>query len=98
MKPAICVGVGPLGYVADGLPGGPGQQPGTTDVQQDAAAQRKQQFIDRGESIGTWADKHGFRRPDVYRVLNGQSPALRGNQHQIAVKLGIKPDPSKTTA
>jgi gp16 family phage-associated protein len=60
--------------------------------------QRKSKFIANGESIGTWADKHGFRRPDVYRVLNGQSPGLRGKPHQIAVKLGIKPDPSKTTA
>ncbi len=57
--------------------------------------QRKQLFIAHGESIGAWADRHGFRRPDVYRVLNGQSPALRGKQHQIAVKLGIKRDPSK---
>lgn len=60
--------------------------------------QRKQQFIARGESIGKWADEHKFRRPDVYRVLNGRSPGLRGTQHRIAVKLGIKPDPSKTAA
>lgn len=58
--------------------------------------QRKKQFVARGESIGQWADKHGFRRPDVYRVLNGRSPALRGTNHNIAVKLGIKPDPSKS--
>lgn len=60
--------------------------------------QRKAQFIARGESIAAWADKHKFRRPDVYRVLNGQSPALRGTQHLIAVKLGIKPDPEKLAA
>ena len=60
--------------------------------------QRKQQFIANGESIGQWADRHGFRRPDVYRVLNKTSPALRGIPHRIAVKLGIKPDPSKTSA
>lgn len=61
-------------------------------------SQRKAKFIAHGESIGAWADRHGFRRPDVYRVLNGQSPALRGTNHRIAVALGIKPDPSKTTA
>lgn len=60
--------------------------------------QRKQQFIARGESIGAWADQHGFRRPDVYRVLNGQSPALRGTQHRIAVALGIKPVPAPAHA
>ena len=58
--------------------------------------QRKQQFIARGECAGQWADKHGFRRPDVYRVLNGRTPALRGTLHQIAVSLGIKPHPTKT--
>lgn len=56
--------------------------------------QRKQQFIAHGESIGAWADKHGFPRPDVYRVLNGRSPALRGTPHRIAVALGIKPTPN----
>lgn len=63
-------------------------------------AQRKKQFIDRGESVMDWARNHGFANDivSVYRVLNGQSPARRGKHHQIAVKLGIKPNPSKTTA
>jgi gp16 family phage-associated protein len=60
--------------------------------------QRKQKFIDRGESVEAWAKQHGFERTAVYRVLNGQSPARRGNTHAIAVKLGLKPDPSKTAA
>lgn len=60
--------------------------------------QRKQQFIDRGESVTDWAKKHQFDRCAVYRVLNGQTPARRGTYHQIAVKLGLKPSPSKTAA
>lgn len=63
-------------------------------------SQRKQQFVDRGESVMDWARQHGFDRDmaAVYRVLNGQSPARRGKHHQIAVKLGLKPSHSKTPA
>ena len=54
--------------------------------------QIKDQFRARGETVGQWADKHGFPRDLVYRVLNGRSPALRGRCHQVAVALGIKPN------
>jgi len=64
--------------------------------------QRKQQFINRGESVSDWAVKNGFDKEKdlaaVYRVLNGQSPARRGKHHEIAVKLGIKPNPEKLAA
>ena len=62
--------------------------------------QRKQKFVDRGESVKGWAEANGFGEEltAVYRVLNAQSPARRGKHHEIAVKLGLKPDPSKTTA
>jgi gp16 family phage-associated protein len=64
--------------------------------------QRKQQFINRGESVRAWAEDNGFDpKKDlaaVYRVLNGQSPARRGKHHEIAVKLGIKPNPEKLAA
>lgn len=57
--------------------------------------QIKKQFQDRGESIGQWADQHGFPRPSVYNVLNGRTPCWRGIPHEIAVKLGIKAEPKK---
>ena len=64
--------------------------------------QRKQQFINRGESVSAWAIQNGLEVPKdlaaVYRVLNGQSPARRGKHHEIAVKLGIKPNPEKLAA
>lgn len=60
--------------------------------------QVKAQFHAKGIPVSQWADEHGFRRSDVYRVLNGFSACKRGLQHEIAVKLGLKPDPSKTTA
>ena len=58
--------------------------------------QIKTQFRARGESVGQWADRNGFPRDVVYRVLNGRSPAWRGQTHQVAVKLGLKPDPAKS--
>ena len=54
--------------------------------------QIKEQFRARGESVGQWADQHGFPRDLVYRVLNGRSPGWRGKTHQVAVALGIKPN------
>ena len=63
--------------------------------------QRKQQFINKGQSVREWAASNGLKDKDltaVYRVLNGQSPARRGKHHEIAVKLGIKPDPEKLAA
>ena len=58
------------------------------------AEQVKQQFQARGETLTDWADRHGYDRNYVYRVLNGQNKALYGRGHEIAVKLGMKPDPA----
>ena len=44
------------------------------------------------------ADEHGYRRSDVYRVLNGFTACKRGLPHEIAVKLGLKPNPAKNAA
>lgn len=55
----------------------------------------KQAFRARGQSVAEWADKHGFERAVVYKVLNGRTPCWRGKPHAIAVALGIKPEPTK---
>ena len=52
--------------------------------------QVKAQFRQRGESVAAWADAHGYPRDVVYRVLNGRTPAWRGQPHRVAVALGIK--------
>ena len=65
---------------------------------QTKAQQVKARFADQGIPVSQWADAHGYRRSDVYRVLNGFTACKRGLPHEIAVKLGLKPDPSKTTA
>ena len=62
------------------------------------ARQVKAQFADQGIPVSQWADANGYRRNDVYRVLNGFAACKRGLPHEIAVKLGIKPNPAKTSA
>lgn len=62
------------------------------------AEQVKQQFQSRGETLTDWADRHGYDRNYVYRVLNGQNKALYGRGHEIAVKLGMKlPQPATSS-
>jgi len=64
----------------------------TIDELRARAKKRKAEFEAAGEAPAHWADARGFRRSDVYRVLNGLSPCKRGTFHQIAVGLGLKPD------
>lgn len=58
----------------------------------------REQFRQRGETITEWALKNGFKRNEVYRVLNGQSKAYYGRAHEIAVKLGLKTNPDQLAA
>lgn len=51
----------------------------------------KEGFLLRGESIADWARLHNFNAATVYSVLNGRIKCKRGEAHQIAVKLGLKP-------
>lgn len=60
--------------------------------------QIKSQFRARGETFTQWARDHGYRPQQVLRVINGFDKGHRGNAHVIAVKLGLKPDPTKTMA
>ena len=62
------------------------------------AQQVKASFADQGIPVSEWADQNGYRRSDVYRVLNGLTACKRGLPHEIAVKLGLKPNPAKTSA
>ncbi|WP_151777309.1 DNA-binding protein [Acinetobacter brisouii] len=50
----------------------------------------KAKFHQEGKTFTDWAKEHGYRRADVYRVLNGLCKAKRGLGHEIAVKLGLK--------
>ena len=65
---------------------------------QTKAQQVKASFADQGIPVSQWADENGYRRSDVYRVLNGFTACKRGLPHEIAVKLGLKPAPAKAKA
>ncbi len=54
------------------------------------AQEVRDDFLRKGMSIGSWADKNGFDRTTVNQVLTGRNAATRGIGHKIAVMLGIK--------
>ncbi len=54
------------------------------------AQEVRSDFLRKGQSIGHWADKHGFDRTTVNQVLTGRNAATRGVGHRIAVLLGMK--------
>lgn len=53
-------------------------------------AEVRAEFALLGLSIGAWARSHGFSAQLVYQVLAGRKRALRGQSHEIAVRLGLK--------
>lgn len=64
------------------------------------AEEVREAFRDSGISITQWAISNGFSPNLVFEVLSGRKKAIRGQAHQIAVKLGLKEghivkDPSK---
>ena len=44
----------------------------------------------RGQTISSWAKKHGFTSRLVFDVLNGRLQGNYGKSHRVAVLLGIK--------
>ncbi|WP_310628169.1 DNA-binding protein [Limnohabitans sp.] len=53
--------------------------------------QVKQRFRQRGKTFSQWAREHGYQPQKVIRVLNGFDKGNYGQAHEIAVKLGLKP-------
>jgi gp16 family phage-associated protein len=51
-------------------------------------------FDEQGLTIRAWAKERGFPPDLVYAVLSGRIKGCRGQSHQIAVSLGLKPDAS----
>lgn len=52
--------------------------------------QVRERLRNQGKTLTEWAFERGYRRQDVYRVMGGQSKALFGLGHEIAVALGLK--------
>lgn len=57
--------------------------------------QVRKDFEIKGETVSNWAVSNGFEPQEVYKVLNGQAKCKRGKGHQIAVLLGLKPNPEQ---
>jgi gp16 family phage-associated protein len=60
----------------------------------DSTEQIKARFRAEGVSIAEWARARGFSEIMVYRVLAGTVKGTRGEAHNIAVALGLKPAPN----
>ncbi|MDO8890221.1 MAG: hypothetical protein Q7V00_00065 [Sulfurimicrobium sp.] len=50
----------------------------------------RDEFLRKGMSMSSWANKHGFEVATVSQVMTGRNAATRGVGHKIAVLLGIK--------
>ena len=50
----------------------------------------RREFARQGVSISSWARAHGYSSQLVYQVLAGRKRCVRGQCHQIAVRLGLK--------
>ncbi len=50
----------------------------------------KTRLHERGESLKSWAAKHGFKYGTVSQVVRGLNRANYGLGHRIAVALGMK--------
>ncbi len=50
----------------------------------------QEEFALRGISITSWAKLHGFSAQLVYAVIKGRNRGIRGQSHEIAVRLGLK--------
>lgn len=56
------------------------------------ADQVKARFRREGKTFSSWAREHGYSPNKVIRVLNGFDKGHYGQSHEIAVKLGLKPN------
>lgn len=54
------------------------------------AEEARAEFQRQGLSISSWAIANGFSTNLVFEVLAGRKKCLRGQSHNIAVKLGLK--------
>lgn len=50
----------------------------------------RERFALSGETLRSFAAKHGLHQSTVYEVLSGRRKCLRGDSHKAAILLGIK--------
>ncbi|WP_339665839.1 DNA-binding protein [uncultured Pseudomonas sp.] len=52
--------------------------------------QVREELANKGISVSKWAAANGFSVNLVFEVLAGRKQGIRGQSHNIAVKLGLK--------
>ena len=57
------------------------------------ASQVKERLSAQGITVKQWAAKNGYDLETVYKVLQGVRKCNYGKGHEIAVALGLKPNP-----
>lgn len=57
------------------------------------AQEVRERFRALGKSLTEWSAENGYRREEVYALLHGRTKGEYGRAYEIAVKLGMKPDP-----
>ncbi|MFV5413876.1 DNA-binding protein [Acinetobacter baumannii] len=55
--------------------------------------QVKKNLRAQGKTLVQWAQENNFEINDVYRVIGGSRKGHYGKGHEIAVALGLKPNP-----
>lgn len=55
----------------------------------------REEFRRHGVSVAKWADAKGFDPSLVKDVLAGRVKGLYGQAHEIAIALGLKPQPGR---
>lgn len=67
-----------------------------------AEALTKEEVYERiyaqGETVKSWAEKHGYEYHQVVNVATGRNKATRGLGLEIAFKLGMKTKPKALNA
>ena len=63
-------------------------------ISKQACLKAKADLALAGITPAKWAAREGFDPKTVYAVLSGNRRAIRGDSLQIAIKLGLRPDPA----
>ncbi len=62
-------------------------------ISTDAIRKARARLALLGQTVQAWSTENGFDARIVYDVLSGRRKAIRGASFQIAVALGLRPDP-----
>lgn len=63
-------------------------------ISRDLIRQARRRLLLADLTPASWARQEGFDQKTVYSVLSGTRRCIRGQSLQIAIKLGLRPDPS----